>query len=159
MTYTFAEVRDYIYEILMYLVGVHAEVSAIAKSLLERTLTTLIIETVNEALECFKQIKKFGMGGMLRATLEIEFMHQTLVQYVNESANWTLKEVYTTISKAFTRRPGAEENLQRELDGVKQTLYDTRRITAIEFKCFRRPKDKTTSSRSSAADRESTATT
>ncbi|KAG8825992.1 hypothetical protein FRC18_010152 [Serendipita sp. 400] len=87
------EVRDYIYEILMYLVGVHAEVSAIAKSLLERTLTTLIIETVNEALECFKQIKKFGMGGMLRATLEIEFMHQTLVQYVNESANWTLKEL------------------------------------------------------------------
>ncbi|KAG8807479.1 hypothetical protein FRC17_004444 [Serendipita sp. 399] len=151
------EVRDYIYEILMYLVGVHAEVSAITKNLLERTLTALIVEIVNEALECFRQIKKFGMGGMLRATLEIEFMHQTLVQYVNESANWTLKEVYTTISKAFARRPGADENLQRELDGVKQTLYDTRRITAIEFKCFRRPKDKATSARSSAADRESTA--
>ncbi|KAG8766243.1 hypothetical protein FRC16_007728 [Serendipita sp. 398] len=67
------EVRDYIYEILMYLVGVHAEVSAIAKSLLERTLTTLIIETVNEALECFKQIKKFGMGGMLRVSEDSPF--------------------------------------------------------------------------------------
>ncbi|CCA74454.1 related to Exocyst complex component Sec5 [Serendipita indica DSM 11827] len=147
------EVRHYIYEILMYLVSVHAEVSSTANSLLERALSALITETVDEALECFRQVKRFGMGGMLLATLEIEFMHQTVVLYVNETSNRTLTEIYTTISKAYVRRPGADENLQRELEGVKETLKNTRRITALEFKCFRKPKDK--SSRPSVGDRDS----
>ena len=73
-------------------------------------------------------------------------MHQTVVQYVNESASRTLTEIYTTISNAYALRQGgtrgADEGLQQELSGVKQTLLETRRITAIQFKCFRRPKDK-----------------
>lgn len=67
-------------------------------------------------------------------------MHQTVVHYVNEPASKTLTEIYTTISKAYSGRQGAD--LQRELNGVKQTLVETRRITAIEFRCFRKPKDK-----------------
>ena len=63
-----SEVRHYIYEILMYLVSVHAEVSSTAQNLLERTLSALITETVDEALECFRQVKRFGMGGMLLAS-------------------------------------------------------------------------------------------
>lgn len=74
-------------------------------------------------------------------------MHQTVVQYVNDSASRTLTEIYTTISNAYTQRAGpqrgADEGLQQELGGVKQTLLETRRITAIQFKCFRRPKDRT----------------
>jgi exocyst complex component 2 len=69
-------------------------------------------------------------------------MHQTLLQYVNESANRTLTDIYTTISKAYTRKQGGDEDLQRELNGVKKTLNETRRITQIEFKCFRRQKEK-----------------
>lgn len=60
------EVRHYIYEILMFLVSVHAEVSATARNLLERALAALIVDTVEQALACFKQIKSFGRGGMLR---------------------------------------------------------------------------------------------
>jgi hypothetical protein len=62
------DVRPYVYEILMYLVTVHAEVSATARNLLDRTLGTLIGEVVDEALQCFRQIPKFGMGGMLRVS-------------------------------------------------------------------------------------------
>jgi exocyst complex component 2 len=62
----FSEVRYYIYEILMFLVSVHAEVSATTRNLLERTLAALIVDTVEQALECFQQIKSFGRGGMLR---------------------------------------------------------------------------------------------
>lgn len=50
----------------MYLVSVHAHVSAVAKPLLERTLNSLIEDLVEEALACFKQVRRFGMGGMLR---------------------------------------------------------------------------------------------
>ncbi|KAI0634867.1 exocyst complex component Sec5-domain-containing protein [Trametes polyzona] len=135
------EIRPYVYETLMFLVGVHAQVSAAAAPLLERTLNALVEDVAEEALRCFRQVKRFGMGGMLRATLEIEFMHQTLSRYVTPSADQTLSELYTKISQAYAKRPG-DENLQAHLDGVKKTLADARRATGIEFLCFRQTKDR-----------------
>ncbi|EJD54829.1 hypothetical protein AURDEDRAFT_179883 [Auricularia subglabra TFB-10046 SS5] len=134
------EIRTYMYDVLLFLVGVHAQVNSVAKSLLERTLHALVEDVAREALDCFSKIEKFGMGGMLRATLEIEFMHQTLVQYVTPAASQTLTQIYAAISQAYTRKPGGTENLQLELDGVKRTLSDTRRATAIDFLCFRPPR-------------------
>ena len=52
----------------MYLVGVHAQVSQVAPPLLDRTLNALVESLVEEALRCFKQVKRFGMGGMLRVS-------------------------------------------------------------------------------------------
>ncbi|KAI0646515.1 exocyst complex component Sec5-domain-containing protein [Trametes meyenii] len=135
------EIRPYVYETLMFLVGIHAQVSAAAAPLLERTLNALVEDVAEEALRCFRQVTRFGMGGMLRATLEIEFMHQTLSRYVTPSADQTLSELYTKISQAYAKRPG-DENLQSHLDGVKKTLADARRATGIEFLCFRQTKDR-----------------
>lgn len=56
----------------MYLVAVHAQVSAAAAPLLDRTLNALVEEVAEEALRCFRQVKKFGMGGMLRVCLLYE---------------------------------------------------------------------------------------
>jgi len=131
------------YEALMYLVAIHAQVSGAAEPLLERTLNALVDDLAEEALRCFRQVKRFGMGGMLRATLEIEFMHQTLARYVTPTAAKTLSDLYNKISQAYARRPG-DENLQSNLDGVKKTLADTRRATGIEFLCFRQNKEKGT---------------
>ncbi|OSD08742.1 hypothetical protein PYCCODRAFT_1448893 [Trametes coccinea BRFM310] len=135
------EIRPYVYETLMFLVGVHAQVSAAAAPLLERTLNALVEDVAEEALRCFRQVKRFGMGGMLRATLEIEFMHQTLSRYVTPPADQTLSALYTTISHAYAKRPG-DENLQAHLDGVKKTLADARRATGVEFLCFRQTKER-----------------
>ena len=68
-----AEIRPYVFDTLMYLVGVHAQVSDIAPPLLDRTLNRLVESLVEEALRCFKQVKRFGMGGMLRVSVEIIF--------------------------------------------------------------------------------------
>ncbi|KAF9068906.1 exocyst complex component Sec5-domain-containing protein [Rhodocollybia butyracea] len=133
------EIRPYMYETLMYLVGVHAQITNVAESVLERTLNYLAEALAEEALRCFKQVKRFGMGGMLRATLEIEFLHQTLGKYVTPSTAKTLSDLYNKISQAYARRPG-DENLENRLDGVKKTLADTRRATGIEFLCFRQTK-------------------
>jgi Exocyst complex component Sec5 len=76
-----------------------------------------------------------------QATLEIEFMHQTLSRYVTSNTAKMLSDLYTKISQAYARRPG-DENLQSNLDGVKRTLSDTRRRTGIEFLCFRVTKEK-----------------
>jgi len=135
------EIRPYMFETLMYLVGVHAQVSEVVPPLLDRTLNALVESLVEEALRCFKQVKRFGMGGMLRATLEIEFMHQTLSRYVTSNTAKMLSDLYTKISQAYARRPG-DENLQSNLDGVKRTLSETRRRTGIEFLCFRATKEK-----------------
>ena len=50
----------------MYLVGIHAQVTSAAESLLDRILNALVNELAEEALRCFRQVKRFGMGGMLR---------------------------------------------------------------------------------------------
>lgn len=156
----------------MTLVGVHAQVCNVAESLLDRALNSLVEELASEALRCFRQVKRFGIGGMLRvrlslhwscarycgrerltlrlllqATLEIEFMHQTLGRYVTPAAAKTLSELYNRISQAYSRRSG-DENLQANLDGVKRILADTRRATGIEFLCFRQTKSSSTSTSS-----------
>ena len=167
------------FETLIYLVGVHAQVSEIAPLLLDRTLNALVESLVEEALRCFRQVKRFGMGGMLRvglsfffflspfsspltdqtcgltqATLEIEFMHQTLSRYVTSNTAKMLSDLYTKISLAYARRPG-DENLQSNLDGVKRTLSETRRRTGIEFLCFRATKEKSAGSeKGEKADRK-----
>ncbi|KZS97149.1 hypothetical protein SISNIDRAFT_406460 [Sistotremastrum niveocremeum HHB9708] len=133
------EVRPYIYEVLISLVEIHAHVSTVARKLLERSLNAIIEIVTQECIMCFKQVPKFGMGGMLRATLEIEFMHQTIMYYTTPAATATLAEVYNQISHSYARRPG-DEQIQTHLDGVKKTLAEARRGTGIEFMCFRAPR-------------------
>lgn len=61
----------------MYLVGVHAQVTSAAAPLLERTLNALVEDIAEEALRCFRQVKRFGMGGMLRVSLVGSSAHAT----------------------------------------------------------------------------------
>lgn len=144
----------------MTLVEIHAQVSRVSEGLLDRVLHALVEDAADEALRSFQQVKRFGMGGMLRvgnyrrlfgslpnayyvrqATLEIEFLHQTLARYVSPVATKTLSELYNKISMAYARRAG-DENLQAHLDNVKKILAESRRATSIEFMCFRQPKEK-----------------
>ncbi|EJT99244.1 hypothetical protein DACRYDRAFT_96078 [Dacryopinax primogenitus] len=140
------EVRSYMYDALIYLVQIHSQVSLMARPLLERTLSSLVMSIAVEALACFKQVTRFGMGGMLAATLEIEFFHQTMLQYVSPEAAATLGEIYTTISQVYQKAPPAggvgAANLQTELDAVKKTLHDGRKGTSVEFLCFKQKKEK-----------------
>jgi exocyst complex component 2 len=133
------EIRPYMLNTLVYLVRVHAQLSAAAPPLLERGLLTLVENVSGEALRSFKQVRRFGMGGMLRATLEIEFLQQTLGRFVSTAAGAALSDVYNQISRAYVKRE-TDENLQEHLDGVKKTLADARRATGVEFLCFRADK-------------------
>lgn len=139
------EVRPYMYEVLTTLVGIHAQICSVAEPLLDRTINKLVDQLAEEGLRCFRQIKRFGMGGMLRATLEIEFMHQTLGKHITPNAAETLSNLYNKISQAYHRRAG-DENFQANLDGVKRTLAETRRSTQREFLCFKQSKSSGSSS-------------
>jgi hypothetical protein len=50
----------------MYLVKVHHHVNDTADVLLHRTMRALVDDIAEEALRSFKQVEKFGVGGMLR---------------------------------------------------------------------------------------------
>lgn len=82
-----------------------------------------------------------GFNRSVQATLEIEFMHQALYQYVTPKAAGQLNEIYQKISDSYSHRSG-DENLQEALAEVKKTLGDTRKATGIEFLCFRVPSKK-----------------
>lgn len=137
-----AEVHSYIYDALLSLVMVHAQVTAIARSLVTRTVGSLVEEVAKHALACFSKVKSFGMGGMLQATLEMEFLHQTLNVHVSPIADATLQEIYRIISQAYAPPSAGDGNaeLQKELEQLKMTLTQARRATALQFLCFREKK-------------------
>lgn len=122
----------------------HAQVSETARPLVARTLGSLVEELARVSLEAFSKVERFGMGGMLQATLEIEFMHQTLSQHVSPVADETLQSIYKTISRSYYRKPTANSSgeLQQELEGLKRTLVSSRRATALQFLAFRKVKEK-----------------
>ncbi|CAO1633663.1 unnamed protein product [Parajaminaea phylloscopi] len=142
-------VHPFIYEALLALVQVHAQVQSVAKSLINRTITSLLENLTDVILDSFRQIPRFGMGGMLQATLEIEYVHQTLNSFVSSKAEATLRQIYDVISQKYQQRRTASEAgagsaadeaavLQRELQEVKKTLVASRKTTALEFLCFRK---------------------
>jgi exocyst complex component 2 len=65
----YVDIRPYIYKTLMFLVGVHAQILKIAEPLLDRILNRLVEELTAEVLQCFRQVKRFGMGGMLQVRI------------------------------------------------------------------------------------------
>lgn len=173
-----AGVHAFIYEALLALVEVHAHVRTVTAAgarhgavpettsgtgsntstpgagLVERTLTALVERLARETLQSFQKIRTFGMGGMLQATLEIEFLHQTLAASVTPTSEATLRNVYETISERYTRKsPDEASRLQTELESVKRTLVAARKATALQFLCFRRPRHTSSTGESGERDR------
>jgi len=70
-----AEIRPYMCETLMCLVEVHAQVCSAAVSLLDRILNALVEELAAEAFRCIRQVKRFGMGGMLSVRFPLYSVH------------------------------------------------------------------------------------
>lgn len=121
---------------LLLLVESHSNVLNVSPALVDRVLQSLVSDVTQVALRCFQQIPKYGTGGMLTATLEIEFLHQSVNQYVTPQANETLSRIYDTISQAY-RRQKSSDDFHRELDGLKKLLSDSRRATGLETLCFK----------------------
>ncbi|KAF9899304.1 hypothetical protein BX616_003108, partial [Lobosporangium transversale] len=130
-------VHSFMYEALLSLVVVHAQISEIAPPLVFRALSALLINMAQDCLRCFQQVEQFGMGGMLQATLEMEFMNHTLSQYQSPSSDEVLQMIYDTIDRAY--RPEGE-NLQNEMTALKKLLADARQSTQMQFMCFKKPR-------------------
>ncbi|KAJ9115628.1 hypothetical protein QFC20_000954 [Naganishia adeliensis] len=139
------DVRPYMLKDLLCLVDAPAHVTTLAPALTQRVIETLAKELARSLLRAFSQIHQMGLGAMLSATLEVEFLDRSLLPYVNQDAMDVLNEIYASISQAYAsykEGPAGSargaDNLNQELENLKQVLLDARRATGVQFICFRK---------------------
>lgn len=132
------EVRPYVSEVLLSLVLVHSQVSTTASVLTNQVLAHLLEETSRELLEAFKQRQRYTLSSLMQATLDVEFIAQTLSQYSTPQAT----EMQSLIYQELDNGTDTENRmlLQAELPDMRAVLKGLRDGSRSEFACFRKPR-------------------
>ena len=146
------QVRPYVYTTMLTLVMVHTEVSttismpssasapASACPLLNEILSHLLEAVSSALLEAFSTRKpdNFTLPTLMQATLDTEFIAQTLSQYATTKASDTQSEIYQVLDKRTTN--DARAKLQHELGDMRVALKKLRDGSRGSFGCFKRPR-------------------
>lgn len=132
------EVKPYVYEALLSLVLVHTQVSTTAATLTSQVLSYLLELSSRELLDAFRTRPRYDLAALMQATLDVEFVAQTLSQYMTEKAT----ELQTTIYQELDSRTDndARARLQAELPEMRSVLKRLREASKNEFACFRKPR-------------------
>ena len=130
-------VQPYVYEALLLLVYVHTEVSTTAAPLTNHILSHLLEHTSAAFLEAFRKRSRYPLTALMQATLDVEFVAQTMSQYTTEKASATQSAIYVELDHGTT--PDASKRLQGELPEMRIVLKRLREGTRSEFLCFKRP--------------------
>ena len=133
-----SSVQPYVYEALLLLVYVHTEVSTTAAPLTDQILSHLLEQMSLAFLDAFKQRARYPLAGLMQATLDVEFVAQTMSQYTTKKATDTQSEIYIQLDQGTT--PDTGKRLQGELPEMRQVLKRLREGTRSEFLCFKREK-------------------
>ncbi|KAF3918702.1 hypothetical protein AA313_de0207881 [Arthrobotrys entomopaga] len=135
-----AAVTPYIHEALLQIVLVHSQVVTTAPTLLQRIISFMLESFSGSMLRTFRShpTQKFGLPALLQATLDVEFVNQTLGQFVTKRAQELQSEIYVELDK---RSDGpSRAALHKELADLRNVLMGLRRNTRAEFLCFRQKK-------------------
>ncbi|KAJ3146817.1 hypothetical protein HDU86_008375 [Geranomyces michiganensis] len=155
------EVRPYVFRLLLQFVAVHATVSAVSRALVGRVLQELFANLAADLLVAVRTVEEYSWGGLLQATLETQFVHQTLASYERDSTTQILALVYDSIERGAginatmdavnagdsmltdSARSEPKQALQtqtqksEQLARVKQLLAEAKRATNVQYSCFR----------------------
>ncbi|TGO08103.1 hypothetical protein BTUL_0226g00140 [Botrytis tulipae] len=148
------EVRPYVYEALLCLVIVHTQVSTTASSLTGQVLSYLLEQVSLEFLEAFKQRQRFPLNSLMQATLDIEFVAQTMNQYTTERATETSSQIYQELDKGTDGE--ARARLQKILPGMRVDLKRLREASKSEFACFKKARSGNKADRTASSSAQST---
>lgn len=88
----------------------------------------------------------------MQATLDVEFISQTLASYTTDAASQTQTDIYQVLDQKTDN--GARMALQEELSGLRIGLKRLREGTRGQFSCFRRVKRGTVASPNLGVDEE-----
>jgi exocyst complex component 2 len=146
------EVRPYVYTTMLTLVMVHTEVSttvstpaassssANTSALLTEILSYLLEAVSSALLDGFSNRKpeRYTLPALMQATLDTEFIAQTMSQYATSKASDTQLEIYQVLDKRTSN--DARAKLQEELEQMRTTLKKLREGSRGSFGCFKRPR-------------------
>lgn len=130
------EVRPYIYEALLSIVLVHTQVSTTASSLTFPVLSYLLEHTCKELLDAFRSRPRYSLSELMQATLDLEFVAQSLSQYTTEATSKIQSEIYQELDKGTDN--DARARLQSELPEMRAVLKRLRESSRSEFACFKK---------------------
>lgn len=130
--------KPYVYEALLSLVLVHAQVSTTAPSLTSQVLSFLLEQTSSQLLEAFRKRQHYPLEALMQATLDVEFVAQTLSQYTTDRASELQSQIYQELDGRTDN--DARARLQSELPEMRNVLKKLRDASKNEFACFRKPK-------------------
>ncbi|KAJ5204525.1 uncharacterized protein N7498_005404 [Penicillium cinerascens] len=146
------QVRPYVYNIMLTLVLVHTEISTTVpssvnasssrsspnapSSLLSTVLTHLLVKVSSSLLAAFRTRTSFTLAALMQATLDTEFIAQTLSQYSTDEASNIQSQIYVELDRRTTNE--ARTKLQDELGEMRVVLKRLRDRTKGEFACFRK---------------------
>jgi exocyst complex component 2 len=125
------DARPYVYDVLLGLVLVHTEVSTTASPLTATILKHLLEKHLVSLLEAFKQRSRYSLPALMQATLDVEFMAQTLSNYTTEVAGKTQSDIYVLLDARTD--DDARVRLQRELQELRSILKRLREGTRTEL--------------------------
>jgi exocyst complex component 2 len=132
------EVRPYVYEALLGLVLVHTQVSTTAASLTTEVLSYLLEQVSRELLDAFKTRPRYNLEALMQATLDVEFVAQTLSHFTTDRASELQSAIYQELDGRTDN--DARARLQAELPEMRAVLKRLREASKSEFACFRKPK-------------------
>ncbi|EME47075.1 hypothetical protein DOTSEDRAFT_50559 [Dothistroma septosporum NZE10] len=131
------DARPYVYDVLISLVLVHAEVTSTTTTTLTGQILSYLLEHCSMALiEAFKRRARYSLPALMQATLDVEFMAQTLNNYTTDKAGEVQSQIYLALDERTDN--DARAKLQGELPEMRGILKNLRESTKGEFGCFRR---------------------
>ncbi|KAL9051866.1 MAG: hypothetical protein Q9162_005756 [Coniocarpon cinnabarinum] len=131
-----ADAKAYVYDTLLTLTHVHTEVSRTTPALTNQVLSYLLEQLSNALIDAFKQRRRYSLSALMQATLDVEFLAQTLDNYTTKKAGEVQGEIYQALDERTDNE--ARMKLQSGLPEMKSILKRLRERTKGEFGCFKR---------------------
>ncbi|KAK1008450.1 Exocyst complex component S5 [Friedmanniomyces endolithicus] len=137
--------KPYIYAVLLQLVLTHAEITTTTSTspstpstLTNQILSHLLEQSSAHLLTAFQSPAHphYTLTALMQATLDVEFLAQTLSQYTTERAGEIQSQIYLALDERTDDE--ARKRLQGELPGMRGVLKRLREGTRGEFGCFKR---------------------
>jgi exocyst complex component 2 len=120
-------IRDYVHEILLYFVQVHAEVSSISEHLTKKVLSQLLEELSFEMLQQFGSVKSFSNPGKLVGYIEVLAIHETLKSYMTQKTMDNFDAMFELVDSI-------KKKYARNIRDFTEALTDN---TSLQFSCFK----------------------
>lgn len=126
-----SDAQAYVYSVLLTLVLVHTEVNTTASPLTAPILRYLLEQLSLSLIEAFKQRQRYNLQALMQATLDVEFLSQTLNNYTSDRASETQSAIYVALDERTDNE--ARLKLQAELQEMRAILKRLRETTRVEL--------------------------